>query len=248
MNMTLARMSLDRLRPARWIHYLVAVAFLAVIEAVALASLSTASLVSGGLSRLASLFPGAVATPPSDVTPWLALDLGALLLAVGLLVWVGVLLVLVRRSRWVRYLLIGYALVIVLELVTILALIFLSLWNPEGHSILYLNDGAIVWILNILVFGTLYWGLDADRQVAHATGQPVRTHFRFPQADLDKGAWGEWRPGIVDYLFLAFSTSTALSPTDTACLTRRAKVLMMGQSLISLAVIIMIVARAVNII
>jgi hypothetical protein len=56
-----------------------------------------------------------------------------------------------------------------------------------------------------------------------------------------------WSPGFVDYLFLAFNTSTAFSPTDSPVLTRWAKVLMMIQSFISLATVALIAARAVNI-
>ena len=55
-----------------------------------------------------------------------------------------------------------------------------------------------------------------------------------------------WSPGFVDYLFLAFNTSTAFSPTDTAILGRRAKVLTMAQSVVSLAVVAVLIGRAVN--
>ncbi|WP_284199208.1 hypothetical protein [Alicyclobacillus sacchari] len=51
----------------------------------------------------------------------------------------------------------------------------------------------------------------------------------------------------MDYLFLAFNTSTAFSPTDTAALSQRIKVLMMTQSSISLVVVAVIAARAINI-
>ena len=56
-----------------------------------------------------------------------------------------------------------------------------------------------------------------------------------------------WSPEFVDYLFLAFNTSTAFSPTDTAVLSRNAKLGMMAQSIISLAILVLIAARAVNI-
>jgi uncharacterized membrane protein len=56
-----------------------------------------------------------------------------------------------------------------------------------------------------------------------------------------------WKPGFVDYLFLAFNTSTAFSPTDVPVLSRWAKGLMMVQSLISLSTIAVLAARAVNI-
>jgi hypothetical protein len=56
-----------------------------------------------------------------------------------------------------------------------------------------------------------------------------------------------WTPGFVDYLFLAFNTSTAFSPTDSPVLSRWAKVAMMLQSSISLVTLALLAARAVNI-
>jgi uncharacterized membrane protein len=56
-----------------------------------------------------------------------------------------------------------------------------------------------------------------------------------------------WRPGFVDYLFLAFNSSTAFSPTDVPVLSRWAKLMMMTQALISLGTVVVIAARAVNI-
>ncbi len=56
----------------------------------------------------------------------------------------------------------------------------------------------------------------------------------------------DWSPGFVDYLFLAFNTSTAFSPTDTAVLSQRAKLLTMLQALLSLVIIAVLAARAIN--
>jgi len=55
-----------------------------------------------------------------------------------------------------------------------------------------------------------------------------------------------WSPVFLDYLFLAFNTSTAFSPTDTAVLARWAKVMTMLQSILSLAIIAILAARAIN--
>ena len=73
--------------------------------------------------------------------------------------------------------------------------------------------------------------------------------FLFPQMTLSKatGNGPAWSPRFVDYLFLAFNTSTALSPTDTAVLSRWAKGAMMLQALISLAIIVLLAAYAINI-
>jgi hypothetical protein len=113
-----------------------------------------------------------------------------------------------------------------------------------------LRSAALLWGANILVFALWYWRLDAggpnerDQRAEHTGGA-----FLFPQMTLSKDeARGRWAPQFVDYLFLAFNTSTAFSPTDTPVLTRWGKILMMVQSTISLAVLVLLAARAVNII
>jgi uncharacterized membrane protein len=123
---------------------------------------------------------------------------------------------------------------------------FLVLRLPRGGlpAQTLLLDAALIWIANILVFALWYWEVDAGGPaVRHAHGYQT-VDFAFPQAILDDR--GGWCPGFVDYLFLAFNTATAFSPTDTMVLSRRAKALMMGQSVISLVVIAFLAARAIN--
>jgi hypothetical protein len=116
-----------------------------------------------------------------------------------------------------------------------------------------LRSAAALWVTNILVFATWYWRLDGggprarELQGAHKDGA-----FLFPQMTLPlevRIQMGEdtWSPNFVDYLFLAFNTSTAFSPTDSPVLSRWAKVLMMVQALISFATVALLAARAVNI-
>lgn len=116
-----------------------------------------------------------------------------------------------------------------------------------------LRAAAALWIANILVFAAWYWRLDAggphqrDLRESHTDGA-----FLFPQMMLDPSireqmGEGDWSPHFVDYLFLAFNTSTAFSPTDVPVLSRWAKLLMMIQSVISLTSIAILAARAVNI-
>jgi uncharacterized membrane protein len=108
-----------------------------------------------------------------------------------------------------------------------------------------LRSAAALWITNILVFALWYWRLDAGGP----NQRDLRSHhhegaFLFPQMTMRHGTWS---PQFVDYLFLAFNTSTALSPADTQALSRWAKLLMMAQALISLTIIVLLVARSVNI-
>ena len=115
-----------------------------------------------------------------------------------------------------------------------------------------LLSAASLWVTNILVFALWYWRLDAggphqrDKRAGHPDGA-----FLFPQMTMSEEALREagqqdWSPNFIDYLFLAFNTSTAFSPTDVPVLARWAKLLTMLQSLLSLLIIALLAARAVN--
>lgn len=114
-----------------------------------------------------------------------------------------------------------------------------------------LGSAVALWASNVLVFASWYWRLDAGGphqralREAHTDGAFLFPQMTVqPQSDLaDPG----WKPGFVDYLFLAFNTSTAFSPTDVPVLSRWAKGLMMIQSSISLGTIAILAARAINI-
>jgi len=116
-----------------------------------------------------------------------------------------------------------------------------------------LRSAAALWLTNIIVFASWYWRLDGGGPHARdLAGVHTDGAFLFPQMTLapdTRRQMGEqgWSPGFVDYLFLAFNTSTAFSPTDCPVLSRWAKVLMMIQSLISFMTVVLLAARAVNI-
>jgi hypothetical protein len=149
----------------------------------------------------------------------------------------------------------GYALVAVvtLDMAWSLGLLVAGLPEHRESSLALLRSACVLWITNIIVFASWYWRLDAGGPHARELrGVHTDGAFLFPQMTLDHEArrsMGEdtWSPGFIDYLFLAFNSSTAFSPTDTPVLTRWAKVLMMVQSLISLATLALLAARAVNI-
>ncbi len=143
--------------------------------------------------------------------------------------------------------------VITLALVASLTLLVMRLPTHKDPPLELLRAAGALWIGNILVFASWYWRLDGggpnerDKRGVHTDGA-----FLFPQMIMDqslKRQMGEecWSPGFIDYLFLAFNTSTAFSPTDVPVLSRWAKVLMIVQSLISLATVVLLAARAVNI-
>jgi hypothetical protein len=143
--------------------------------------------------------------------------------------------------------------IVTLSVTVSLALLISRLPGHKDAPGQLLRSAGVLWVCNLLVFACWYWRLDAGGPHQRASR---RSHtdgaFLFPQMVLDpelRKEMGEdlWRPGFVDYLFLAFNTSTAFSPTDVPVLSRWAKVLMMIQASISLATLAILAARAVNI-
>lgn len=125
---------------------------------------------------------------------------------------------------------------------------FLVTQLPNGtiSSATLLVDAALLWVANVLTFAVWYWEIDAGGPAHRRAECHASEDFLFPQLSMGRGAAEGWSPGFVDYLFLAFNTSTAFSPTDTLILSRRAKLLMMAQSLISLLTLAVLAARAIN--
>jgi hypothetical protein len=153
------------------------------------------------------------------------------------------------QSSRLRALIVG--LVALVSLTTLISLILLARFlldgsHARGHALLF--AGAVLWLTNVLVFGIWYWELDAGGP-AHriAPSNPTRApDFLFPQMAQPLLAPG-WRPGFVDYLYTSYTNVTAFSPTDTMPLSAMAKLLMALQSLIALITILLVVARAVNV-
>jgi hypothetical protein len=159
-----------------------------------------------------------------------------------------------HTGRYVLNTIFGFAVDVVLTLGMMISVMLLvrALPSRKEEPQQLLLSAALLWITNILVFALWYWRLDAggphqrDKRAGHCDGS-----FLFPQMTMSEEALKEagledWSPNFVDYLFLAFNTSTAFSPTDVPVLDRWAKILMMLQSMLSLLIIALLAARAVN--
>ena len=109
-----------------------------------------------------------------------------------------------------------------------------------------LRDAALLWVINVVTFAVWYWEIDGGGPAQRRREGHVSEDFLFPQMNLGDKTARSWSPGFLDYLFLAFNTSTAFSPTDTAFLSRPAKLLMMVQALLSLVILAVLVSRAIN--
>jgi uncharacterized membrane protein len=150
-----------------------------------------------------------------------------------------------RRRLARRFALALVALVTVAVATSAMLLILVSLGGGPPASAL-LGDAALIWAMNVVTFAVWYWEIDGGGPANRHRDRHYSEDFLFPQLAQGGDAVRGWSPGFVDYLFLAFNTSTAFSPTDTAILSRRAKVLTMAQSVVSLAVVAVLIGRAVN--
>ncbi len=137
----------------------------------------------------------------------------------------------------------------VITFAMIASLIFLIQGIPEHRESpkILLRSATALWITNVLVFALWYWKLDAGGPLERDRARcRLDSSFLFPQMLVEDGL-EQWSPQFMDYLFLAFNTSTAFSPTDTAVLSRWAKAGTMVQALISLTIVALLAARAVNV-
>src|SRR5262245_5383596 len=121
--------------------------------------------------------------------------------------------------------------------------------GTKQHPAELLLVGGAIWLTNVILFGVWYWGADRGGAVQRMLGTHERPDFLFPQMELAKDEpWArDWEPEFVDYFYLAFTNATAFSPTDVMPLARWAKLTMMVQAAISIMLVVLVVARAVNI-
>jgi hypothetical protein len=174
---------------------------------------------------------------------------GWLLLAI-LLVLVIALAISYRRGHYnvARILTFAANGAITFAMVASLAFLIQGIPQHRDPAQTLLRAATALWVTNVLVFALWYWKLDAGGPLNRESRRGrLDSSFLFPQMLSQDGGETSWSPHFMDYLFLAFNTSTAFSPTDTAVLSRWAKAGMMLQSLISLTIVALLAARAVNV-
>jgi uncharacterized membrane protein len=115
-----------------------------------------------------------------------------------------------------------------------------------GRQLLF--GGGALWFTDAVAFGLAFWELDCGGPVARALAPgPRRPDFQFPQDENPELAREGWAPRLWDYFYVSLTNSIAFSPTDAMPLTRHAKALMAAESLLSAITVLLIAARAVNI-
>ncbi|HET7766506.1 MAG TPA: hypothetical protein VFK92_15590 [Burkholderiales bacterium] len=143
--------------------------------------------------------------------------------------------------------------IITFGLVASVVLLVTTIPGGKEPALTLLRSGGALWLTNILVFALWYWRLDGggprERETKHEFGS---RSFVFAQMQIEKAERKTfevdgWRPGFVDYLFIAFTTSSTFGPTDSPVLTRWAKLLTMTQILISLTIMVLLISRAIGV-
>jgi uncharacterized membrane protein len=155
-----------------------------------------------------------------------------------------------RRSRWLR----------MLSIVLVSILVLSALWStaqlidglvhgsPQTNSATdLLEAGSIVWLSNAIAFALLYWELDGGGAAARALEPPRYPDLAFPQQLNPAIGPPDWRPRFVDYVYLSVTNSMAFSPTDVMPLVPWAKLSMAVQAVVSLGILGLVIARAVNV-
>lgn len=129
------------------------------------------------------------------------------------------------------------------------ALLIKSLLEGKGSDSArtLFGNGAAIYLTNIVAFALCYWELDRGGPFSRAAARDNLPDFLFPQMATPEIADQEWEPYFFDYLYVSFTNATAFSPTDTMPLSRWSKLAMMVQSIVALATVGLVVARAVNV-
>jgi hypothetical protein len=194
---------------------------------------------------LQMLLPGQMSLRP--LPRWLlpALE-GALLLGLAIANPVRI----ERRARFVRVVSLGLTFIITAaNASSAVILIRLIITDPAATSRAYplLASGAAIWGTNVIAFALWYWEFDRGGPVHRAKATYRYLDFLFPQMTLStEMVHPDWEPRFADYLYLAFTNATAFSPTDVMPLARWAKLAMAAQSMVSLALAALVIARAVD--
>jgi uncharacterized membrane protein len=155
-----------------------------------------------------------------------------------------------RRTANIRRL--SIALTAAFAVVAVVATVWLVVELVDGAPNLddagtLLTVGALVWIDVNLTFSLLYWQLDGGGSAERLHNQRAHPDLAFPQHMNPELAPADWRPTYVDYLYIGFTNSTAFSPTDVMPLARWAKLMMAAQAVLSIVILSLVIANAVNI-
>jgi hypothetical protein len=151
-----------------------------------------------------------------------------------------------RREIVIALLALVWVFNVLAVLVLVVSLVFHSAVHITGRQLLF--SGGAAWFTDAIAFGLAFWELDCGGPIARALATaPRKPDFQFPQDENAQLARPGWAPRLWDYFYVSLTNATAFSPTDALPLTRPAKALMAAESTLSAITVLLVAARAVNI-
>jgi hypothetical protein len=176
---------------------------------------------------------------------WLVLAVPGFILCVDL--WLGARRVGVAGTRVAALLLL--VVIVVGNLVGVVVLVgaLVTTKSDDLDGIQLLVTTGTIWVANVIVFGLCYWDIDDGGPFERARHERETPDFRFAQDETPEVARQGWHPRVWDYIFVALTSATAFSPTDTMPLTLKAKLLVGVEEVVSLVLIVLVTARAVSV-
>jgi hypothetical protein len=151
-----------------------------------------------------------------------------------------------RREIVITLLALVWVFNVLAVVVLVISLVFHSAVHITGRQLLL--SGGAAWFTDAIAFGLAFWELDCGGPVARALATaPRKPDFQFPQDENAQLAREGWAPRLWDYFYVSLTNATAFSPTDAMPLTRPAKALMAAESTLSAITVLLVAARAVNI-
>jgi len=152
------------------------------------------------------------------------------------------------ESRSRRITVLALIIIVLLANVSSLQLLLTALFTVSKNNAPHLLLAAVnIYIVNIVVFGLLYWEMDNGGPGVRRGTDIENRDFLFPQQNMGQAFKHTWYPTFFDYLYVSSTNGTAFSPTDTMPLSRRAKFLMSVQAVVSLLIVVLVAARAINV-
>jgi hypothetical protein len=177
---------------------------------------------------------------------WLLLAVPSLLLTIDLLLTFGG--TGLARSRRAALVLLAFLVAGTFTALTLLVVALVTASTTELGGGELLLTGFAIWTTNVIVFGLLFWELEAGGPAARMLVPERRMpDFQFPQDENPQLAPPDWGPKLWDYVYLSLTNSVAFSPTDAMPLSLRSKAAMGLESVISAGTILLVAARAVNV-
>ena len=176
---------------------------------------------------------------------WLALAVPGAVLCLDL--WLGARRLGFAATRTASLVLLGAIVFGNIVAVGVLVGALVTVKNDDLSGGQLLLTAAAIWLTNVIVFGLCYWDLDEGGPFERAQHERSTPDFRFAQDETPEVARPGWRPRVWDYVFVALTSATAFSPTDTMPLTLKAKLLVGVEEVVSVVLIVLVTARAVSV-